>query len=1063
MTSHSHAAKCFSACLALGLAGLGCRGAGPATAAGMPSSPNQTSETTATTPARGETPSARNAELATEMRSPVSGPALEDLPPLDPRGFSRTPIELENLAEPPRLVVDGHGHTSKIRNVHYTSDGRSLVSSGYDKTVRIWSATTGELRRTIRGEIGDGFAGRIYASALSPNDRHLALGGWLGRDPAPPRSTGNGAFAIRLVDFNSGEPIRLLRGHTDVVLALAFSHDGQHVLSGGGDQHAIVWKTSTSSHARALSRHQGSVLAVAWAPDDQLVATASADRNVRVFDPIEGSERYALSHPAEVRTVTFTPSGRSLVTGTASGEINIWDVSSGEHLATLAQVGASIGSLTLSPNGAEVLVTTTEAPFASYVYNINSKKRLSTFLGHDNVVLSSAISPNGRWAVTAGGNSFELKVWDLKTGQSEVRTGGHGRPVWNVGFSQNGEAIAWGQAFQSDQLSPYQLNGPLTHRLQLTPGKDVLQLAHVRHDQTSYVRANERAGSLELRTPTGKEHEQLDLWSAGRRRVSIRRDVSSGFVHRAFSLAPGGRFLVSGGDDGVLSSFDASNGRKLQDYIGHTGDILALAISLDEKRLLSGSRDQTVKLWDIPTGALLLTLFPSKGGQWVAFTPAGYYASSAYGDSEIGWHLGSGPKGAAAYYPAHALSTQLRSARLLLRTVELSGRAEEAINIENELLPPGETPFVYFRYEDLPQFAPPEVYFLDPGNDLRIAMDRLEVTARAHSSSGEPITDLAFLVNGRPIDALWQRQVSRPRLRLSGTEAELTSVLPLPDKRSRISVIASNRYNQSEPVSFDVERTGGPKELEKLYQPKLHLLAVGISDYGSPELTPLSYADDDARAWATLLIQQNKKLYKSVETRVLTEREASRANLSSGLNWLRRESSPRDLAIVFLSGYSAMTPEGDYYFLTHDADPKRPEETALSWRELREALGALPARTLLLLDSSHAGRLTDSPKEGPFDLDRLLRNVPEGSSLAVMSSSTGVEASYESDSWRHGAFTKALLEGTSGGADYDHDRRITINELEHFVHRRVRQLTRDLQHPTTLLPPTMLNFSISDY
>src|SRR5690606_39120425 len=128
-----------------------------------------------------------------------------------------------------------------------------------------------------------------------------------------------------------------------------------------------------------------------------------------------------------------------------------------------------------------------------------------------------AISPNGRWAVTAGGNSLELKVSDLKTGQSEVRTGGHGRPVWNVGFSQNGQAIAWGQAFQSDQLSPYQLNGPLTHRLQLTPGKDVLQLAHVRHDQTSYVRANERAGSLELRTPTGKEHEQLDLWSAGRR------------------------------------------------------------------------------------------------------------------------------------------------------------------------------------------------------------------------------------------------------------------------------------------------------------------------------------------------------------------------------------------------------------------------------------------------------------------------------------------------------------------------------------------------------------------
>ncbi len=77
---------------------------------------------------------------------------------------------------PPILQIDTGGHKSLIKDVTFTSDGRYLVSAGDDKVVRIWDLETGETVRTLRGQIGAGHEGKIYAMALSPDERWLAVG-----------------------------------------------------------------------------------------------------------------------------------------------------------------------------------------------------------------------------------------------------------------------------------------------------------------------------------------------------------------------------------------------------------------------------------------------------------------------------------------------------------------------------------------------------------------------------------------------------------------------------------------------------------------------------------------------------------------------------------------------------------------------------------------------------------------------------------------------------------------------------------------------------------------------
>ena len=135
----------------------------------------------------------------------------------------------------------------------------------------------------------------------------LAIAGGLGRDDAPYRSSGADAFKVSVLDFHSGAVSSRLSGHADVVLASAFAHRGQQLLTGAGDQLAIIWDVSQASRKATLSGHSGSVTAVAWSPDDRLVVTGSSDHTARVWTA-EGAHRFTLSgHTDTVTAVAFTP------------------------------------------------------------------------------------------------------------------------------------------------------------------------------------------------------------------------------------------------------------------------------------------------------------------------------------------------------------------------------------------------------------------------------------------------------------------------------------------------------------------------------------------------------------------------------------------------------------------------------------------------------------------------------------------------------------------------------------------------------------------------------------
>src|SRR5437899_1702202 len=87
--------------------------------------------------------------------------------------------EVRAADDAPQLMLDTGGHMALLRDLAFTPDGKQLISAGDDKVIRVWDWQAGKIIRTIRGQVGPGTEGSIYAMALSPDGRWLAAGGFM--------------------------------------------------------------------------------------------------------------------------------------------------------------------------------------------------------------------------------------------------------------------------------------------------------------------------------------------------------------------------------------------------------------------------------------------------------------------------------------------------------------------------------------------------------------------------------------------------------------------------------------------------------------------------------------------------------------------------------------------------------------------------------------------------------------------------------------------------------------------------------------------------------------------
>lgn len=289
-------------------------------------------------------------------------------------------------------------HTDVVRGVGFTPDGRTLISAGYDKTIKMYEVSSGRTLNTIKGHNDS-----ICSLAISPDGATLATGAYK---------------SIKFWNISSGRELRELPFAQEWVVSLAYSPDGrligscevcvQATCSHGA--HAVKITDATSGNTVAqLAGHKDNVWAIAFSPDSRTCATGSYDGTIKIWDVASGREmRTITGYMGGVCSVAFSPDGSLLASGNGAQTVSLWDWRKGEELYTftgnlnyLRTVAFSKDGNALVSGGADQTVK---------LYSVPDRDLLNTFCGHKGNIWQVCFSPDGKMIASCSEDK-KVKLW----------------------------------------------------------------------------------------------------------------------------------------------------------------------------------------------------------------------------------------------------------------------------------------------------------------------------------------------------------------------------------------------------------------------------------------------------------------------------------------------------------------------------------------------------------------------------------------------------------------------------------------------------------------------------
>ncbi|KAJ8587075.1 WD40 repeat-like protein [Rhizopogon salebrosus TDB-379] len=221
------------------------------------------------------------------------------------------------------------GHTSPVWALCWNADGDRMVTGAEDGTVRVWEVESAE---TVLGPIESGHE-YVHTVIYSPDKSVIGTGGFADS-------------AVKIWDADTGELLFTIE-HDYEVWSLAWTSDGEKLISGSGDDSIGIFDTDTWQQVATLEGHEGAVLAMSLFQNDRLLASASWDQTARLWDLDKNLPvGLALQHEADVISAAISVDGKLLVTSCADNNTWVWDIHTVlkdaglEHLLSIPNVAA---------------------------------------------------------------------------------------------------------------------------------------------------------------------------------------------------------------------------------------------------------------------------------------------------------------------------------------------------------------------------------------------------------------------------------------------------------------------------------------------------------------------------------------------------------------------------------------------------------------------------------------------------------------------------------------------------------------------------------------------------
>ncbi|MBN2535889.1 MAG: WD40 repeat domain-containing protein [Spirochaetales bacterium] len=943
------------------------------------------------------------------------------------------------------------GHTKRITKIHYSDDGKYLLSASDDNTLGVWkvknsrqvlqidaynryTCDAGFLKNTPyiisvgANNNDDGKeinsidiwdrSGKKIKSFVNNNTSHSNTGLFLKESNKLITFGQSGHYPeLKIWDWESREVREVIRGKnagltTDIGHYNIFLLDsGFEVVTSMPLQNFIsFWDLERKKKSRETTGSHIAMLGVDYSPDGGYAAAVGSDGFIRLWDLTSAKLKHIFGeHTSYGTVVRFSPDGRYIASGTRGAQLDLWDTETGKNIKKFHWFLTNVSYIAFSPDGEKIAAggisygSGSETTGEVLIFSVETGKTIKILRGFNSGNNDVCFSPDGKKLLIA---SFDKTVqeWDVETGLKLRELPGHSGPVRGISFLPDKKKfLTWsyqGWDFANIYLWDYE------------KGEIISQFKQYSHGYSS-------------------------SWG----RLSVSPDGKS--------------FLLALSTKNELSVWDLESGKKTHELKGHLAGVQDVVYSPDGLHALSSSLDSTIRIWDLQTNHYVTFLSRNQENGWLIITHDNYWDALAGCGEWIAmvrdlecWNIDQ------------FAITNNRPDIILQRL----GSADQELKSHYYHQYLKRLKRLGIREQDMKQD-----YYVPIARILEIRREDKFITLKCSFSA--PRYDLLkynFFINDVPLfgaygkDIIGSKQVLEERVELTTGENKI-----------EISCINTKGAESYRAVKYE--------KYDKPVKGDLYFIGFGVSEYNDKNLN-LKYAHQDVMDLSTMFAGMEGE-YNAVHTRIYINEEVTPDSIEKAKSFIK-DAKVDDTFILFISGHGVHDRDeyATYYFLTHNTNLNDLKNTAANFEFVENLMqGIAPRKKLFLMDTCESGEVEDGARETYYamaeskdirprttykgillldkkqekriylyDNDRYIYNdLLRRSGAIVFSSCKGGEFSYESDKVKNGFFTEEIINGISQRkADKDSDGVVTINELKDYVTGAVSKLSSGMQNPT---------------
>ncbi|ETO28818.1 WD-40 repeat-containing protein [Reticulomyxa filosa] len=541
-----------------------------------------------------------------------------------------------------RKEIQKINHTAAIHQVQYSPDGKHILSCSIDATVRIWDTTSGELFRHFQLEdtvlhAQYSFSGHMIVACSKIGNIQFwdvnsgrALAGFnrieIGIQSvqfSPDDSMILGCLkdsTIRLWNINSKKEVQVFKGHSDLIKTVQYSHDKRTILSCSTDKTIRIWDVESGNEIQKFVGHLFAVDMAQFSPDDRTIVSCSKDRTIRIWNVESGRESNSLEgHLGNVTGVLYSSDGSTILSCSVDKTIRRWDAVTKQKLIKLDGHKGAIKNIRFSPDG--LTIASGSADKTIRIWDTMTGRELKKLENHTATICDLHYLPGGHTLVSCSVDGT-IRICDVSSEREIKKFEGHSNIIMGLHYSPDGGNIVSAGFDNTVRIWDVRLEKEISKITAISP----LSVQYSPDGRTILI------GVTDIRvydlvtcafTKKFKGHEDL-VYS----------------IH----FSPDRQHFSSCSFDKTIRIWNFESGKQIHCMKGHSDIVNEIQYSPDGTILASCSNDKTIRIWDVKAGKRITTLRGHSGPVCgISFSPDGCSIVSSSSDRTIRlWVVDSG-------------------------------------------------------------------------------------------------------------------------------------------------------------------------------------------------------------------------------------------------------------------------------------------------------------------------------------------------------------------------------------------------------------------------------------